>query len=510
MARAGIDVSEMGKDRVYLGFYGLKEPPFSITPDPEFLYLSHTHQSAIEKILYGMNSRMGFVLLTGEVGTGKTTICRSILESLDGEAETAYIINPSLSGKELISTILDDFGINYPANSTKKDLIDHVNHFLLSDTNARPVAIIIDDAQTLPVAALEDLRLLSNLETDKEKLLQMVLVGQPELIDLISRPEMRQLRQRTTIDCRLEFLTRDEIEGYISRRLFIAGDRGQVRFSRGAINLIYKSSRGIPRLINRVCDYALVAGYVANDFTIGPAHIRNALAEMGSLHFREDSPKIRQACSSISKRARKKLISQRLPSLILIVSGLVLLLLTRPTPNLTKDAPASTKKTTMKATGDLGTKDGVPLKKSTCPYTVQLGSFRNVPTVKRAVSIYEDKGLDVHWNEVDQAEKGTWFRLVAGRFETREEAKQFQKDHGFVDYLILKTPYTVLMGEFKSPEELSHIRSILEKNQYDSYSVKGDDGNWRLLAGAFISPEGAGRLAQELSSIGLKAKVVLR
>lgn len=508
MARAGINVSEMRKDRVYLGFYGLKEPPFSITPDPEFLYLSHTHQSAIEKILYGMNSRMGFMLLIGEVGTGKTTICRSVLDLLNGEAETAYIINPSLSGKELISTILDDLGINYPANSTKKDLIDHLNHFLLSATNTRPVAIIIDDAQTLPVAALEDLRLLSNLETDKEKLLQMILVGQPELIDLISRPEMRQLRQRITIDCRLKFLTRDEIEGYISRRLFITGDRGQVRFSRGAINLIYKSSRGIPRLINKVCDYALIAGYVANDFTIGPAHIRNALTEMGSLHFEEDSPQLRQACSSISKRARKKLISQRLPSLILIVSGLVLLLLTRLTPNLTKDIPASTKKTTMKATDDLGTKDVVALKRSTCPYTVQLGSFKNVPTVERAVSIYKDKGVEVHWNRVEGKE--TWFRLVAGRFETREEAEQFQKDHGFVDYLILKTPYTVLVGEFKSPEELNQIRSILQKNQYDGYSVKCDNGNWRLLVGAFRSPERAARLAQELNNIGLKAKVVLR
>ena len=527
MARAEAHLSGPGKDLVYLGFYGLKQPPFSITPDPEYLYFSRTHQSAIEKILYGINSRMGFTLLIGEVGTGKTTICRSMLDTLNGKAETVYIINPSLSGKELISTILDDLGINYPPNSKKKDLIDQLNRFLLSDKRTGPVVIIIDDAQTMPAGALEDLRLLSNLETDKEKLLQMVLVGQPELIDLISRPEMRQLRQRITIHCRLDFLTRDEIEGYISRRLFIAGDTGQLRFTPGARRLIYKFSRGIPRLINKICDYALVAGYVANVLTIGPAHIKIAIAEMGSLDFEDDSGQVRRV-GSTSKRARKKLISRWLPSLALIASSLVIFLLvvcsggpinfsfsgpwqtTRPASNLTRHTLASTNKITMKITDNLETRGVVPLTKFRFPYTLHLGSFKDIQRAYRAASIYKDKGAEVHWSPVDVQERGMRFRLVAGCFETKKEAKEFQKDSGLIDSRIIKTPYTVLVGEFNSPEEVDQIRSMLKKNQFDSYSVKSDDGNYRLLTGAFMSREGAAKLAQELNKILLMTRVVLR
>ncbi len=259
-----------------------------MTPDPEFLYFSNTHQSVIDKILYGINNRTGFILLAGEVGTGKTTICRSILDTMDGMAEMVYIINPSLSGRELISSILDDLGVDYLPDSSKKDLINHLNHFALSATKSRPVLIIIDDAQTMPVDAMEDLRLLSNLETDKEKLLQMVLVGQPELIELISRPEIRQLRQRVAINCHLDFLASQEVEDYIARRLFVAGDKGQIRFTSKAKKQIARVSSGIPRLINKICDYALISGYIANDFTIGPKHIKKALMELGDLDFKND------------------------------------------------------------------------------------------------------------------------------------------------------------------------------------------------------------------------------
>lgn len=280
-----------GKERLYLKFYDLKEAPFSITPDPDFLYFSSTHQNVLDKTLYGISNRAGFILLTGEVGTGKTTLCRSIIDSLDSQAETVYIINPSFSGEELLASILDDLGVACAADDSKKSLIDQLNRFALSASQTRPVVIIIDDAQTMPVSALEDLRLLSNLETDKEKLLQMVLVGQPELVGLLARPEMRQLQQRIAINCHLDFLSPQEIDGYIERRLFVAGNKGQLSFHRKAKTLIAGTSGGIPRLINKICDYALTAGYIANTFAIGPAHVQRALAELGPLDLKTARPK---------------------------------------------------------------------------------------------------------------------------------------------------------------------------------------------------------------------------
>jgi general secretion pathway protein A len=271
---------------VYFNFYKLKEPPFSITPDPEFLFSSQTHQNVIEKILYGIKIRAGFILLSGEVGTGKTTICRSIIDTLNTDGEIVYIINPSLSGKALISNILDDLGMQHPPEASKKDLINQLNNYLLNRDRHKPVVIIIDDAQTMPVETLEDLRLLSNLETDKEKMLQMLIVGQPEIEDLLSGAEMRQLKQRIFVNCRLEHLNPHEVEGYINRRLFIAGSNGQIQFSQGAKRKIVKASRGIPRLINKICDYALTASYVAEEFIIRKKHVKKALKELGDLDFK--------------------------------------------------------------------------------------------------------------------------------------------------------------------------------------------------------------------------------
>ena len=287
---ADVDFASSGKDRLYLDFFDLREAPFSITPDPDFLFFSNTHKNVIDKTLYGISNRSGFILLTGEVGTGKTTLCRSILDRLDGKADMVYIINPSVSGTELLSCILDDLGVEYTPEASKKELIDHLTSFALTASAIRPVVIIVDDAQTMPIDALEDLRLLSNLETDKEKLLQVVLVGQPELMDLISRPEIRQLRQRVVITCQLDLLSPSEIEGYIDRRLFVAGNKGQIRFTRKAKALVARASGGIPRLINIICDYALTAAYISNTFTIGPKHVKCAEREIGSTNLPFNAP----------------------------------------------------------------------------------------------------------------------------------------------------------------------------------------------------------------------------
>jgi len=290
-------VRNPGSDRVYLNLYQLQEPPFAITPDPEYLYLSRTHQQTLEKILYGIKAHLGFMLLTGEVGTGKTTLCRHVLDTLGAAVRTVYLINPSLSGTELLGCILDDLGIVHAPGATKKELIEGLNRFLLSAENDRPVVIIIDDAQTMPVETLEDLRLLSNLETDKIKLLQILLVGQPELVEMIGRTELRQLRQRIALHSRIELLDRTDTGEYISRRLYASGNRGRLRFDAAAVDLVHRHSGGIPRLMNRICDYALMAGYVDNQFTIGRSQVLRALAETDGLSIEAPLPEKTESVS---------------------------------------------------------------------------------------------------------------------------------------------------------------------------------------------------------------------
>jgi general secretion pathway protein A len=191
-----------------------------------------------------------------------------------------YVINPALSGNELLANILDDLGIAYPPQASKKELIDRLNRFLMDKEDAGPVVIMVDDAQTMPLTTLEDLRLLSNLETDKTKLLQMLLVGQPELLNQLDRPEIRQLKQRVAVHCRLDFLSCAEVGGYIERRLFVAGNQGQVRFTPKVVRQIHRRSGGVPRIINKISDLALTAAYTTNSHIVQSIHFKVACSEL--------------------------------------------------------------------------------------------------------------------------------------------------------------------------------------------------------------------------------------
>jgi general secretion pathway protein A len=248
---------------MYESFFGFNEKPFNITPDPKYLYLSDQHQEAIAHLRYGIEQRGGFVVITGEVGTGKTTLCRHLLNNMDDRTEGAIIFNPNLSEVELLKAINSDFGIDSSA-ATKKELIDELNRFLLEERlRGKNMVLMIDEAQNLLPAVLEQVRMLSNIETEKEKLIQIILIGQPQLKELLARPELEQLNQRVTARYHLSSLNRKETCKYIQHRLDVACNGRNVAFERGAMKSAYKYSKGTPRLINVVCDRALLGAFTA-------------------------------------------------------------------------------------------------------------------------------------------------------------------------------------------------------------------------------------------------------
>jgi len=253
---------------MYEDYYGLEEKPFSLTPDPKYLFKSESHANAYDLLQYAIRRREGFVVITGDIGTGKTTLCRALLEGIDRNTFSALVLNPFLSEADLLKLILQDFGVvsredvkrGRLAHVSKQELIETLYDFLLSLLPLRAGALlIIDEAQNLPMRMLEQIRILSNLETDKNKLLQIVLVGQLELNPLLKAPQMRQLDQRVSIRYQLQPLTRDEVAAYVRHRLMVAGGSASIAFDPRALDVVHRRTGGIPRLINLLCDRSLLA-----------------------------------------------------------------------------------------------------------------------------------------------------------------------------------------------------------------------------------------------------------
>jgi len=266
---------------MYLEHFNLSERPFSITPNPRFLYMSECHREALAHLVYGLGEGGGFVQLTGEVGTGKTSLCRCLLEQVPDNVDLAVVLNPKVTAFELIATVCDELGIKYPEQDASiKKLTDVLNQYLLeAHTRGRRTVLIIDEAQNLSADVLEQIRLLTNLETSTQKLLQIILIGQPELRTLLQREDMRQLAQRVTARYRLEPLTREETRAYIKHRLHICGATRPI-FKRSAVDRIYKLSGGIPRLINVLCDRALLGAYTEGKLHIDRKIVRQAANEV--------------------------------------------------------------------------------------------------------------------------------------------------------------------------------------------------------------------------------------
>lgn len=269
---------------MYQSFYGFREMPFNITPDPRFLYLSPTHHEALQHLKYGVREKKGFIVLVGEVGCGKTTLCRKFLNELDpAHYDTALILNPRVTETQMLKAILTELGEAKLARS-QADLVAQMNRVLLERIHrGRDIVLIIDEAQNLTFEVLEEIRLLSNLETDQQKLLQIVLMGQPELKEVLARPELRQLRQRILVHYELHPLTAAEMQHYIQHRLTLAGSTGRPTFTPWALRALHKGSKGIPRVVNNLCDKSLLSAFIRESDEVTYWDVRRALRDTSNL-----------------------------------------------------------------------------------------------------------------------------------------------------------------------------------------------------------------------------------
>jgi len=407
---------------MYLSFYGLNEKPFNLTPDTKFLYLSKNHQDALNHLVYGIREKEGFVVLTGDVGTGKTTIVRALLEMLGEDTSTALILNPMLEGKELLRSILEEFGIGDKGGG-KRALIDKLNQFLLKKLmQGRNAVLIIDEAQHLSNRALEQIRLLSNLETEKAKLLQIVLVGQVELHQKLESPFLRPLNQRISIRYHLLPLNRTDTEKYVHRRLLVAGSNGNLTFSDGALSEIFKYSQGIPRLINLVCDRTLLAGY---------ARQTNYL----------DRLMVKKGAESLKKQGLPSTTSSKIRRLFLLgvlalLLGCILFigfqgeiwerlpLIGQPSPVTSTEGMGST---TPSTPGSTSSPRVIGAEEVSHPYSIQIRSYRDNRRAFMDVNQLGKLGYQAFIIKAEIPGKGIWYQVMLGKFQTKADAQAMLK-----------------------------------------------------------------------------------
>ena len=440
-------------------YYGFSEKPFSLTPDPKYLYKSESHASAFDLLQYAIRRREGFVVITGDIGTGKTTLCRAILEQLDRKTFTALVLNPFLSEEDLLRLVLQDFGVvsreelkrGRLRGISKQELIDTLNEFLLSLLPLGAGALlIIDEAQNLPRQVLEQIRILSNLETNKEKLLQIVLVGQPTLKDLLRSADLRQLDQRVSIRYELKPLSREETSAYVAHRLSIAGGGAAVSFAPKALDLVHKYTGGTPRLINLVCDRALLGGYSARTNRITPEMVKHAAGGLDlTLPGRAAIQWIRARAGGFAAGAAMTAVLAigmtygvgwlRRPAL----PGASVAPVSTPTPALTPTTVSQPHQNEIssvpiKAQGTTGpsTPAAVDSQPGTEPrdaarpqprtYSILVGSFRLEPEATSLLTQLSGLGYHVRAAHVTSPTRGAWHQVFVGPYADLEEARTDQ------------------------------------------------------------------------------------
>jgi type II secretory pathway predicted ATPase ExeA len=446
---------------MYEEYYGFTEKPFSLTPDPKFLYKSESHANAFDLLQYAVRRREGFVVVTGDIGTGKTTLCRALLEQIDRNTFTALVLNPFLSEDDLLKLILQDFGVvsrddvkrGRLANVSKQELIETIYDFLLSLLPLRAGAVlIIDEAQNLPMPVLEQIRILSNLETDKEKLLQVILVGQLNLNPLLKAPQMRQLDQRVSIRYQLRPLNRDEVAAYVSHRLTVAGGSAAVTFQPKALDMVHSRTQGIPRLINLISDRSLLAAFSSRTNRVTEEMVHQAA---GSLELVEEIP---SRFAWFRRRASVVMMAAG-ASVSLGVAGTML----------APSVRASSGNADVRTSNDDVVKASAPAPVIADNFVVPSASTPDLPMPQHRYSVLaasfpvanltraestaaapfeavvgqlQKLGYDVRVTDVDLGDSGEWRRVLIGEFTTEADARaqmnRVQQTPAFVDAQVIR------------------------------------------------------------------------
>lgn len=429
---------------MYEEYYGFVQPPFSLTPDPRFLYRSESHDVALQQTWQAIRRKEGFIVLTGDIGTGKTTLCRTLLEQFDETTFTALILNPFLSVEELLREVLLSFGVvsrdafksGRLATASKHELVRTLHDFLLSLVPLHGSAVlIIDEAQHLSTDVLEEIRILSNLETNDQKLLQIVIVGQLNLLDLLHKAELRQLDQRISIRCSLKPLTREEVEAYITHRLWVARGSTPVSFTPNAFDLVHAISEGVPRRINLVCDRALMVGSQAQSGRIAEEHVARAATQIGF-----EIPKGKAKSDPVATVTRSSSRAVVLAALLVLAAlgGLATYFLGNPVELFQAAAPPAVRRASAPAlparvaavpvpAGPLVIVPPPPIAGS---FSVLVGTFNTARQVERLEAMLQAQRLTVYYIDVLLAPGDLQRRLLVGRYPTREEADAVRQKLG--------------------------------------------------------------------------------
>jgi general secretion pathway protein A len=435
---------------MYEEYYGFTEKPFSLTPDPKYLFRSESHANAFELLHYAVRRREGFIVVTGDIGTGKTTLCRALLEEIDRKTFSALVLNPFLSEEDLLKLILQDFGVvsredvkrGRLARVSKQELIETIYDFLLSLLPLRASALlIIDEAQNLPMPVLEQIRILSNLETDKEKLLQIVLVGQLNLQPLLKAPQMRQLDQRVSIRYQLRPLSRDEVAAYVSHRLNVAGASASVTFQARALDMVHRRTKGIPRLVNLVCDRSLLAAYAGRTNRVSPEMVFQAaenleLVDQSPSRFgwfrRRASVYVTAAGASVSLAIAGSMVALGVPS-------------DKAVANTISKASATEVATTVPAEASAPAPSEPRYAVLTASFPIGDVSHAGSAAATRFDAVVDQlRGLghEVRFMDVSLGDRGKWRRVLVGEFasfsDAQAEAHRVHQSSSFADAQVIR------------------------------------------------------------------------